>query len=99
VTLIKSPQDLHLSVDLRPYTLQRVDSCARFRQCEQQVTLQQDKDFISAADSDGGIPVQFWRGISVRQDIDHVDQRPSNFRKTNSPVDRSLNAAMAFSTR
>src|SRR5271170_4371268 len=65
------PGDLHLSVDLPPYTLQHVDiTVPNFGNVTKQITLHQDKDFIAACGMpmvwipDGG----FWAGkYLVRQ--------------------------------
>jgi formylglycine-generating enzyme required for sulfatase activity len=97
------PRDLHLSVDLPPYTLQRLDlHVPDFGNVSKQVTLQQDKDFIAACGMplvwipDGG----FWAGkYLVRQsDFETVaGYNPSTFRRPNRPVETiSWESAMAF---
>jgi len=97
------PRDLHLSVDLPPYTLQRLDlHVPDFGNVSKQVTLQQDKDFIAACGMpmvwipDGG----FWVGkYEVRQsDFETAaGYNPSNFRRPNRPVETiSWESAMAF---
>jgi hypothetical protein len=97
------PRDFHLSVDLPPYTLQRLDiSLPDFGDVNKQVTLHQDKDFIAACGmpmvwiSDGG----FWAGkYLVRQcDIETVGaDDPSTFRRPNRPVETiSWDSATAF---
>jgi hypothetical protein len=97
------PKDLHLSVDLPPYTIQYVDlHVPDFGNVIKQVTLHQDKDFIAACGMpmvwipDGG----FWAGkYLVRQsDLEAVGANdPSTFRSPNRPVETiSWEAAMAF---
>jgi hypothetical protein len=97
------PRDLHFSVDLPPYTLQRVDiHVTDFANVTKSVKLQQDKDFIAACGMpmvwipDGG----FWAGkYLVRQrDFETVaGYNPSTFRNPNLPVDTvSWESAMAF---
>jgi hypothetical protein len=97
------PGDLHLSVDLPPYTVQRVDlHVPDFGNVTKQVTLQQGKDFIAASGmpmvwvQDGG----FWSGkYLVRQsDFETVaGNNPSTFRRPNRPVETiSWDGAMAF---
>jgi hypothetical protein len=97
------PKDLHLSVDLPPYTLQRVDiHVPDFGNVNKNVTLQKDKDFIAASGMpmvwipDGG----FWVGkYLVRQsDFEAAGgTNPSTFRRPNRPVETiSWTAAMAF---
>ena len=97
------PRELRLSVDLPPYTLQRLDlHVPDFGNVTKQVTLQQDKDFIAACGmpmvwvSDGG----FWAGkYDVRQnDFETVaGYNPSAFRRPNRPVETiSWESAMAF---
>jgi len=97
------PKDFHLSVDLPPYTLQRIEvTVPNFGNVSKQVTLHQDKDFIAACGmpmvwiSDGG----FWAGkYLVRQaDLETVGASdPSTFRRPNRPVETiSWEAAMAF---
>ena len=97
------PKDLHLSVDLPPYTLQRIDvHVPDFGNVTKQVTFHQDKDFIAACGMpmvwipDGG----FWTGkYLVRQtDLETVGASdPSTFRRPNRPVETiSWEAAMAF---
>jgi formylglycine-generating enzyme required for sulfatase activity len=98
------PRDFHLSVDLPPYTLQRVDiHVPDFGNVNKQVTFHQDKDFLAAC----GMPMVwvpegggFWAGkYLVRQtDLDAVGANdPSTFRRPNRPVETiSWDAAMAF---
>ena len=97
------PRDLHLSVDLPPYTLQRLDvHVPNFGNVTKQVTLQQGKDFIAACGmpmawvQDGG----FWAGkYLVRQsDFETAGGNdPSTFRRPNRPVETiSWESAMAF---
>ncbi len=97
------PGDLHLSVDLPPYTLQRVDlHVTDFGNVTKQIALHQDKDFIAAC----GMPMVwipsggFWAGkYEVRQsDFETVaGYNPSTFRNPNLPVDTvSWESAMAF---
>jgi formylglycine-generating enzyme required for sulfatase activity len=87
------PKDLHVSVDLAPYTLQRVDiHVPDFGNVNKMITLKQDKDFIAACGMpmvwipDGG----FWAGkYLVRQsDLETVGANdPSTFRRPNRPVE------------
>jgi len=97
------PKDLHLSIDLPPYTLQRVNiHVPNFGNVTKQVTLQQGKDFIAACGMplvwipDGG----FWAGkYLVRQsDFETVTgNNPSTFRRPNRPVETiSWEDATAF---
>lgn len=97
------PRDFHLSVDLPPYTIQRLDiSVPDFGNVTRQVTLHQDKDFIAACGMpmvwipDGG----FWAGkYLVRQsDFETVGAAdPSTFRRPTLPVETiSWESAMAF---
>jgi hypothetical protein len=97
------PRDLRLSLDLPPYTLQRVDlHVPDFGNVTKQVTLQQGKDFIAACGMpmvwipDGG----FWAGkYLVRQsDFETAGgNNPSTFRRPNRPVETiSWDNAMAF---
>ena len=97
------PKDLHVSVDLPPYTLQRVDiHVPDFGNVNKMVTLKQDKDFITSSGmpmvwiADGG----FWVGkYLVRQsDMTAVGANdPSTFRRPTRPVETiSWNNATAF---
>jgi formylglycine-generating enzyme required for sulfatase activity len=97
------PGDYHLSVDLPPYTVQRVDlHIPDFGNVTKDVTLQQGKDFIAAS----GIPMVwipdggFWAGkYDVRQtDLESVGgTNPSTFRRPSRPVESiSWEDAMAF---
>jgi formylglycine-generating enzyme required for sulfatase activity len=97
------PKDLHLSVDLPPYTIQRVDiHVPDFGNVNKQIALKQDKDFISAA----GIPMVwipdggFWAGkYLVRQsDMQTLGANdPSTFRRPTRPVETiSWDNATAF---
>ena len=97
------PQDMHLSLDLPPYTLQRIDiHVPDFGNVNKQVTFSKDKDFIAACGMpmvwipDGG----FWVGkYQVRQsDLENVGASdPSTFRRPSRPVETiSWEAAMAF---
>jgi len=97
------PGDMHLSVDLPPYTLQRLDlHVPDFGNVTKQVTLQQGKDFIAACGMpmvwvpDGG----FWAGkYLVRQsDFETAGGNdPSTFRRPSRPVETiSWDSASAF---
>jgi hypothetical protein len=97
------PRDLHLSIDLPPYAVQRVDiHVPDFGNVIKQVTLHQDKDFIAAS----GMPMVWipdsglWVGkYLVRQsDFEPVaDYNPSSFRGAALPVETiSWESAMAF---
>jgi formylglycine-generating enzyme required for sulfatase activity len=97
------PRDLHLSVDLPPYTLQRLEiHVTDFANVTKQVTLHQDKDFIAAC----GMPMvwipdgRFWVGkYLVRQsDFETAGGNdPSTFRRPSRPVETiSWDDAMAF---
>jgi formylglycine-generating enzyme required for sulfatase activity len=97
------PGNLQLSVDLPPYTLQRLTvHLPDFGNVTKQVTLQQAKDFVAACGidmvwiPDGG----FWAGkYHVRQgEFETVaGYNPSTFRRPNRPVETiSWDAAMAF---
>jgi hypothetical protein len=97
------PGDLHLTVDLPPYTLQRVDlHVTNSANINKQVPLTQDKDFIAACGMpmvwipDGG----YWAAkYPFRQsDFEKVaGYNPSNFRGPNLPVESiSWESAQAF---
>ena len=97
------PKDFRLSLDLAPYTVQRIEvHVPEFGNVNKQVTLTKDKDFIAAC----GMPMVwiaeggFWAGkYDVRQaDLEAVGASdPSNFRRPNRPVESiSWEAAMAF---
>jgi formylglycine-generating enzyme required for sulfatase activity len=97
------PKDFHLTLDLPPYTLQRLDlHVADFANVNKPVTLQQDKDFIAACGMpmvwipDGG----YWVAkYDFRQgDFDKVaGYNPSFFRGANRPVETiSWESAQAF---
>jgi len=97
------PRDLHVSVDLPPYTVQQVDiHVPDFGNVIKQVTLHQNKDFIASCGMpmvwipDGG----FWAGkYLIRQsDLETVGASdPSTFRRPDRPVETiSWEAAMAF---
>jgi hypothetical protein len=97
------PRDLNLSVDLPPYTLQRLNlHVPDFGNVTKQVTLHQDKDFIAAC----GMPMVwipeggFWAGkYLVRQsDFENAGgDDPSTFRRPNRPVETiSWEDATAF---
>jgi hypothetical protein len=97
------PGDLHLSVDLPPYTTQRFDvHVPEFGNVTKNVTLKQDKDFLAASGMamvwipDGN----FWAGkYHVKQsEFEAVmGSNPSTFRGPNRPVETiSWDAAMAF---
>jgi formylglycine-generating enzyme required for sulfatase activity len=97
------PRDLHVSLDLPPYAVQRVEiHVPDFGNVIKQVTLHQDKDFVAACGmpmvwvADGG----FWAGkYLVRQsDLETVGANdPSTFRRPTRPVETiSWEAAMAF---
>jgi hypothetical protein len=87
------PQDLDISVDLPPYTLQRLSvHLPDFGNITKQITLQQGKDFVAAS----GIPMvwipegNYWVGkYLVRQgEFQSVAKyNPSNFRKPDRPVE------------
>ncbi len=97
------PQDLHYSIDLPPFTLQRVDiHVPSFGNIDKQIALQQGKDFIAAC----GMPMvwipdgNFWAGkYLIRQkDFEPVaGNNPSTFRRPSLPVETiSWENAMAF---
>jgi hypothetical protein len=97
------PGDMHLSVDLPPYTLQRVDlHVPDFGSVIKQVKLPQEKDFIAGCGmpmvwiTDGG----FWAGkYEVRQsDFETVTgYNPSNFHRPTRPVETiSWESSQAF---
>jgi hypothetical protein len=96
--------DMHLSIDLPPYTLQRLDiHLPDFGNVTKQITLQQDKDFIAACGepmvwiADGG---GFWSGKYDFRQIDFekvAGYNPSTFRNPNRPVETiSWESAAAF---
>jgi hypothetical protein len=97
------PNDLSVSIDLPPYTLQRMTiHLPDFGNIDQSVTLHQDKDFVAAS----GMPMvwipdsDYWVGkYLVRQsDFQTVTgTNPSTFRRPNRPVETvSWEEAMAF---
>ncbi len=97
------PGDMHVSVDLPPYTIQRLDiHVPDFGNVIKQVKLTQDKDFIAAS----GMPMVwipeggFWAGkYEVRQnDFENVTgYNPSFFHKPTRPVETiSWESAQAF---
>jgi len=97
------PGELQLSVDLPPYTVQRVDlHVPDFGNVTKQVTLQQGKDFIAAS----GMPMvwvpegAFWAGkYQVRQsDFEAAGgENPSTFRRPSRPVETiSWEQSVAF---
>ena len=97
------PRDLHLSIDLPPYTVQRFDlHVPDFGNVTKQLTLQKDKDFIAACGMpmvwipDGG----YWAAkYDFRQDdFEKVaGYNPSFFRGPNRPVESiSWESAQAF---
>jgi hypothetical protein len=97
------PTVMHLSVDLPPYTLQRLDlEVADAATVDKQVTLTQDKDFIAASGMpmvwipDGG----FWAAKYpfTQSDFEKVaGYNPSFFRGPNLPVETiSWESAQAF---
>jgi formylglycine-generating enzyme required for sulfatase activity len=97
------PGEMHVSVDLPPYTIQRFDlHVPDFGNVIKQVTLKQDKDFVAACGmpmvwiADGG----FWGGkYEVRQsDFETVTgYDPSTFNKPSKPVETvSWESAQAF---
>lgn len=97
------PKDLHLSVDLAPYTIQRLDlHVTDFGNVSKQITMPQGKDFISGI----GMPMVwipeggFWAGkYEVRQsDFQNITgNNPSMFRDPDHPVESvSWDNAMAF---
>ena len=97
------PGDMHLSLDLAPYTLQRLDlHVPEFGNVIKQVTLTKDKDFIAGCGmpmvwiQDGG----FWAGkYEVRQnDFETVTgYNPSYFHKPSRPVETiSWESAQVF---
>jgi hypothetical protein len=97
------PRELHLSIDLPPYTLERLDLLVPdFGNVTKQITLKQDKDFIAACGMpmvwipDGG----FWVGkYEFKQDdFEKVaGYNPSVFRRPDRPVESiSWESAMAF---
>jgi hypothetical protein len=98
------PGDMHLTVDLPPYTLQHVDiHLPDFGNVTKSVTMPQGKDFIAASGMpmvwipDGG---GFWAGkYLVRQnDFETAGGvNPSTFRGPNRPVETiSWDGALAF---
>jgi hypothetical protein len=98
------PGDMHVTVDLPPYTLQHVDvHLPDFGNVNKSVTMPQGKDFIAASGMplvwvpDGG---GFWAGkYLVRQsDFEAAGgANPSTFRGPNRPVETiSWDGAMAF---
>ena len=97
------PGTLHLSVDLPPYTVQRMDvDLPAFGNVTKSVTLVKDKDFVGAS----GIAMVwipaggFWvEKYPMRQSIFEAVARynPSYFRRPNRPVESiSWNNAMTF---
>lgn len=97
------PGDLHISVDLPPYTVQRfILHVPDSGNISKQVSLQQGKDFIAAS----GIPMvwipegNFWAGkYDVRQNEFELvaGYNPSTFRRSTRPVETiSWEAAVAF---
>ncbi len=96
------PSTLHLSVDLPPYTLQRVDiDLPDSGVVKKTVPLTQDRDFIAAC----GIPMVwipsgFWAGkyeVTQSQFEPVAEYNPSFFRRPNRPVESiSWENAMAF---
>jgi hypothetical protein len=97
------PQDMNVSIDLPPYTVQRLAiHLPDFGNVSRQVALVQDKDFIAAS----GIPMvwipegKYWAGkYLVRQgEFQTVaNYNPSNFRSVNRPVEMiSWDGATAF---
>ena len=97
------PRDVHVSIDLPPFTIQRLDlHVPDFGTVNKQVILQKDKDFIAACGmpmvwiADGG----YWVGkYEVRQsDFEAAaGYNPSAFRKPSRPVETiSWESAMAF---
>jgi hypothetical protein len=96
------PGTLHLSIDLPPYTLQRLDvDLAPFGTISKTVTLTHEKDFISAAGIPMvWIPAGFWAGkyeMTQAQFEPVANYNPSFFRRPNRPVENiSWDNAMAF---
>jgi hypothetical protein len=97
------PQDMTFSVDLPPYTLQRVTvHLPDFGNVTKQITLVQDKDFIAAC----GMPMvwiadgNYWAGKYLVRQSDYqnvMGNNPSSFRKPNRPVETiSWDGAMAY---
>jgi hypothetical protein len=97
------PRDFHISVDLPPYTIQRLDfKVPDFGVVTKEVRMQQDKDFIAACGmpmiwiQDGG----FWVGkyLMRQSDLETAGgTNPSTFRRPSRPVETiSWDAAMAF---
>ena len=97
------PRDLHLSIDLPPYTLQRLDlHVPNFGNLTKQVTLRQGRDFIAAS----GMPMvwipegNFWAGKYLVRQSDYeavTGNDPSTFRHSSRPVETiSWDTAMAF---
>jgi formylglycine-generating enzyme required for sulfatase activity len=97
------PGDMHVTLDLPPYTLQRVDiHIPDFGNVIKQVTMPQDKDFIAASGlpmiwiPDGG----FWAAkyLTTQAAFEAAGgTNPSTFRRPNRPVETiSWDATMAF---
>jgi formylglycine-generating enzyme required for sulfatase activity len=100
------PRDLHLSVDLPPYTLQWVDVHVTDNgDITKQVSLTQDKDFLAGCGMpmvwipDGG----YWAAKYPFRQIDFekvAGYNPSQFRGPNLPVETiSWESAQAFINR
>jgi hypothetical protein len=96
------PDNLNISVDLPPYTIQRfVLVVPDFGNVTKNVTLEKDQDFIAACGMDMiWIPDGYWVGkYEVRQsEFETVAGfNPSYFRRPNRPVDSiTWEAATAF---
>jgi len=97
------PGDLHLSLDLPPYTMQRfVLPVPEFGNITKTITLKRDRDFIAAS----GIAMvwipdgNFWAGkFEMKQsEFETVaGYNPSSFRRANRPVESiSWESATAF---
>jgi hypothetical protein len=97
------PGTMNLSVDLPPYTVQKVQvSILPSATVDKQVTLERDRDFIAACGMpmvwipDGG----FWAGkydVTQRVFALITGSNPSTFRNPNHPVETvSWDDAMAF---
>jgi hypothetical protein len=99
------PGPMALSVDLPPYTVQKLSVVIPSGgNMGQQITLQKDRDFIAACGMPMvWIPDGYWVGkYDVTQKVFEkvTAYNPSTFRRPNSPVETvSWEAAMAFCDR
>ena len=96
------PGMLHLSLDLPPYTLQRLDlNLPDSGNTSSNVTLAKNKDFVAAAGIPMvWIPAGFWAGkyeVTQAQFEPVAKYNPSTFRRPNRPVENiSWDGATAF---